>query len=146
MTDKQVFRLTDSSKTRAAIIEAILNAPVGHVVTVAPETKQRTLPQNKLQWAELLGEVARQAWVNGRLFDEDCWHDLFKRQFMPDSEQEGITLPGYVKWKELPDGTLKCVASTTKLTKLGMTNYLNECYAYAAQELGVRFYVKENGG
>jgi hypothetical protein len=141
---KQIYKLTDSSKTRAVIIEAILNAPVGHVVTVAPETKQRSLPQNKLQWAELLGEVSRQAWVNGRLFGEDVWHEVLKEKFMPDSEQEGITLPGYVKWKEKPDGSLKCVASTTKLTKLGMTQYLNECYAYAAQELGVRFFVKES--
>jgi hypothetical protein len=144
VTDKQTFLLTDSSKGRAVIIEAILNAPVGHVVTVAPETKQRSLPQNRLQWAELLGEVSRQVWIEGRQFDEEIWHEHFKEKFMPDVEEAGITLPGYVKWKDKPDGSLKCVASTTKLTKRGMTNYLNECYAYAAQELGVRFFVKES--
>jgi hypothetical protein len=41
--------------------------------------------------------------------------------------------------KYLPDGTLKMVGSTTKLTTKGMSVYFEQLYAYAVSELDVRF-------
>jgi hypothetical protein len=77
MTDKQVFRLTDSSKTRAAIIEAILNAPVGRIVEIKPET--RKLVQNSQQWPILNAFAEQVQWpINGSMvyMSPDDWKDV----------------------------------------------------------------------
>jgi hypothetical protein len=77
MSDKQVFKLTDSSKTRAVIIEAILNAPVGRVVEIKPET--RKLVQNSQQWPILNAFAEQVQWpINGAMqyILPDDWKDI----------------------------------------------------------------------
>jgi hypothetical protein len=74
MTDKQVFKLTDSSKTRAVIIEAILNAPAGHKVIIQPET--RTDEQNS-RFHATCGEVSKQMLFNERKLELPQWKVLF---------------------------------------------------------------------
>lgn len=43
-----------------------------------------------------------------------------------------------MKWLEMPDGRLKMIGSTTKLTTSGFSDYLEQCYALGC-DLDVRF-------
>jgi hypothetical protein len=74
VSDKQVFMLTDSNKSRAEIIEAILNAPVGHKVIIQPET--RTDEQNA-RFHATCGDVSKQILFNDRKLALPQWKVLF---------------------------------------------------------------------
>ena len=136
---KQIYKI-DSEKAKNYMLlqmQALSLEPV-KVVEVKPFQKLRTSDQNKLMWKSVMGDFAKQAYVDGRLFSEKVWHEHLKEMFLPAVETAGITHTGYVKWLEMPDGMLKMVGSTTKLTTKGMSDYLEQCYAYGC-ELGVRF-------
>jgi hypothetical protein len=74
MSDKQVFRLNDSNKSRAEIIEAVMNAPVGFKVVIQPET--RTDEQNS-RFHATCGEVSKQILFNERKLALPQWKVLF---------------------------------------------------------------------
>lgn len=74
MIEKKLFRLTDSQKNRSAIVYAVLDAPVGHVVRIEPET--RRLMQNA-KFHAICGDVARQAEFAGRRLSAAQWKVLF---------------------------------------------------------------------
>jgi len=90
-------------------------------VSVTEYKAQRTNPQNSLYWARL-SEIADTAWVGGRQFDSDVWHEYFGDLFLPK--------------RETPSGKLVPI-STTKLDVGEFTEYLNKIEAYAASELGL---------
>lgn len=99
----------------------------------------RTKEQNSLMWVRL-NEIANQAYIGGKRFSADTWHEYLKREFLP--EEPGPTKSarnGYRKWDLLPNGDRVLVGSTTGLTKYGFTEYLEQIMAYAASELGVMF-------
>lgn len=103
----------------------------------------RSIEQQSLMWVRL-GEIAEQAWVNGRQFAAETWHEHCKREFLPD--ETGPTKrarKGYKKWELLPNGERALVGSTTKLTTFGMSEYMTALESWAAQELGVRFSTRE---
>lgn len=104
-----------------------------------PYKKPSSNEQRKRMFGYIVGEIASQGWLEGRQFSVEVWHEYLKAKFLPESFQEGITLDGYHKYLEMPDGSLKMVGSTTMLTARGHGNYITECEAWAAQELGVRF-------
>jgi NinB protein len=108
-------------------------------VTIEKFVKKRTESQNKKLWSSVIGDYVKQGRMNGLNFDADTWHYYLKREFLPGEFQEGITLADYVKWSELPDGTLRLTGSTTKLTTKGKSEYLEKCYAFGASELDIRF-------
>ena len=135
----------NNEQARTFALSLIRDLPLSPAmqIKISEYRKKRTNEQNSLQWVSMLADFAEQAIVDGRKFSDQAWHELLKTQFLPPVEKEGITLPGYKKWLELPDGTLKLVGSTTKLTTKGMAEYLTECYAFGAQELGIKF--KDHG-
>lgn len=101
--------------------------------------ERRTLEQQSLMWIRL-GEIADQAWVGGRQFSAEVWHEHFKREFLPD--EDGPTKhcrKGYSKWAVMPNGDRTLIGSTTQLTTAGMGEYMEQLQAYGAGELGVRF-------
>lgn len=132
-----------NEQARNHAIARIRELPIepAHVVKLARYSKKRTKEQNGHQWAGMLGDFSKQGILNGRRFDEDAWHYYLKREFLPDYPEEGITLKGYKKWTESPDGELVLVGSTTKLTTKGFAEYIERCHAYGAGELGIRFTV-----
>lgn len=129
---------TPEQLAAAARIIAGMKSEKPLIVTVEEETKKRTRSQNDMHWAGLLGDFASQARLAGRLFSEAVWHELLKEKFLPDAHKDGVTLKGYVKWLEMPDGRLKMIGSTTKLTTSGFSDYLEQCYAFGC-DLDVRF-------
>ena len=66
--------------------------------------------------------LAEQAWVSGKQFGQDAWHEYCKRQF--------------IGCEELPDGS-QIGISTTTLNTGEMTDYQNRIQAWAAQEFGI---------
>jgi hypothetical protein len=109
------------------------------VVDIKKYVKKRTNPQNSLAWAGMLNDFSQQVEIDGRKFLPESWHEVLKKNFLPEKFDQELTLPGYKKWEELPDGSMKLVGSTTKLTTKGFSEYMEACYAYGSQEFGVRF-------
>ncbi len=113
----------------------------GHPMAVRcyEHKERRTLEQQSLMWIRL-GEIAEQAWVGGRQFSAEVWHEHAKREYLPD--EDGPTKrcrKGYSKWALLPSGERSLIGSTTQLTTFGMAEYMEQLMAYGATELGVRF-------
>lgn len=92
-------------------------------VLVTLHKTKRSTEQNKRLWA-LLGEISRNAWVQGRQFSAEAWNEHFAGEFI-----------GY---EELPSGRRKGI-STTTLSVAEMAEYQTRIEAYAASELGIQF-------
>ncbi len=138
---RKFFLLDEDVRARA--LAALKNAPLGIEVVFREEEKKRSRDANSYQWAGMLGDFAREGWIDGKRYSEEVWHVWLKTKFLPDQPTDGLTLKGYRKWIEMPDGSMSMVGSTTKLTTRGFSKYLEECMAFGAQELGIRFTVSE---
>ncbi|UWX68840.1 recombination protein NinB [Burkholderia gladioli] len=97
-------------------------------VIVTAEERQRNAAQNRLYWGAILRSIAEQAWVEGRQFDKDAWHEYFARLYGVSDE---LTLP---------DGEIILRRKSTSQMSVGeFSTYLNQIQAYAANTLGVEF-------
>ena len=96
-------------------------------ITIAPKKSKRTLEQNKLLWA-VYHELAEQAFVDGKRFHPEIWHEYCKGFFLGFDE------------RLLPDGqVLRQPVSTTILNTTEMTDYINRIMAYGASEFGIEW-------
>lgn len=111
-------------------------------IRIGEQVKGRNKDQNALMWAGPLRDIANQAYVNGKTYSEDVWHEHFKREFLPEEADTELTREGYQKWRYLPSGERILKASTGDLTTKGFSIYLEQIYAYGAS-LGVQFGVSE---
>ena len=94
------------------------------VLTV--KRRKRTKAQNRRYWGKgVLAQVAEQAVVGGKQYSAETWHEMFKRMFI------GV--------EELPDGQV-VGKSSRSLTTSEFSDFCTQVEAYAASELGVRFY------
>ena len=88
-----------------------------------PESSKRNLAQNRYYW-QMLNQIAENAWVEGRTYTADTWHELAKRKFI-----------GCI---DLPGGGLMAMSSTDLNTR-EFSEYVAKVEAWAATELGVTF-------
>jgi hypothetical protein len=144
MTDnylQKIIRLVGKPQVEVAI-NALQNAPIDSQhpleVIIRKEQTSRSLSANALMWAGPLNDIAQQAWVHGRQYSALVWHEYFKEQFLPELYDPETTKEGYKKYEETPEGKRILVGSTSKLTKLGFSNYMEQIYSYGAS-LGVKF-------
>ena len=100
-------------------------------LTLTARLKKRTPEQNRRYWGRgVLAQIAEQATVNGKLYSAEVWHEQFKRMF--------------IGFDELPNGQI-IGKSSTALTTAEFCDFCTQVEAYAATELGVRFFdLKEN--
>ncbi|WCM21385.1 recombination protein NinB [Paraburkholderia bryophila] len=97
-------------------------------VIVTAEERQRNAQQNRFYWGAVLKSISEQAWVDGRQYDKDTWHEYFARMF------------GVCEELTLPDGEIITRRKSTTLMSVGeFTGYLDSIQAHAAAELGVQF-------
>lgn len=97
-------------------------------IMLTSEEQRRNVEQNKRLWGYVYKTISEQAWVNGRRFDADVWHEMLARKF------------GVCDDVTLPDGEVVVVRrSTTKMSVKDFADYMNQVEAYAAAELGVVF-------
>lgn len=90
----------------------------GYELVLRPLKSKRSIDQNKRYW-KLLLELSDVAWVDGRQFSKDSWHEYFKREFI------GI--------EELPGGG-QIGISTVKLSVEEFGNYMMKIEAWAAEQ------------
>lgn len=94
-------------------------------VCIRPYNSKRSIEQNRRLW-KIYGELADKAWVNGRRYSAETWHEYCKGMFL-----------GY-ELKSMPDGTeVKTPISTTTLNTAEMTDYQNRLQAWAAGNFGL---------
>lgn len=125
-----------------SLITLIPNLPLDEEnpleVVIRERVKSRGMDQNALMWAGPLADIAEQAWVGGRQFSSEVWHEHFKRKYLPEEYDEELTNEGYMKWDYTPAGERVLIGSTTQLTKRGFSQYLQQVEAEGT-EIGVMF-------
>ena len=87
------------------------------------EKAKRSNEANRYYW-QLLHQVEEQAWVEGRQYSSEVWHEAAKRRFL-----------GLV---DLPGGASMGISTTTLSTR-EFAEYVEKVTAWAALELGVQF-------
>lgn len=106
------------------------------------ERKTRKPDQNAAYHAGPLRDIAEQAWIAGRQYSAEVWHEYFKRQYLPEDDDpdiESLAREGYRKWAYDPAGERVLIGSTTQLTVRGMAQYMVQVEAHGAS-LGVQFH------
>jgi hypothetical protein len=138
--------LLSSDAIRDRAIAAIQNAPIDPLrplqVLVREEVKQRKPDQNALMWSGPLADIAAQAWIGGRQYSADVWHEHFKREHLPEEYDPELCKEGYRKWDFTPGGERILVGSTTQLTVRGFARYLTQVESDGAG-MGVTFHVRD---
>lgn len=76
-------------------------------------------------------QIAKQAWVRGKQFDHETWHEHIKRELLPE-----VTNRGKKKWRYLPDESRELAIGTTDLDREEKSAYIDAQIAFAAS-LGV---------
>ena len=90
-------------------------------IVVTEYRKARSSEQNRRSWA-LLNQISAEAWIDGKQFSADAWHEYAKRKFI------GV--------EETPGGGSVGI-STTTLSVQDFATYMTRVEVYAAQELGL---------
>lgn len=91
-------------------------------VMVAEHKAKRSGQQNRFYWGAALRTIAENAWVDGKQYSENAWHEYLAGKFI-----------GY---EDMPGGG-KTPISTASLSVDEFSLYLERVMHYAASELGV---------
>ena len=131
---------------REAAVARVMNLPLDPhepiEIVFREKQKIRKPDANALMWVGPLKDISEQAWVNGRQFSDEVWHEHFKREFLPEDDDpniEELAKDGYRKWDIGVTGERVLVGSTTELTRKGFSIYLQQVEAFGAS-LGVMFH------
>ena len=111
-------------------------------ITVSEEVKARKPDQNALMWAGPLKDIAHQVYLDGRTYTPELWHEYFKKEYLPEEYDPELCKEGYQKWDYDPSGDRVCIGSTTELTIKGFSQYLEQIYAFGADQC-VQFGIDE---
>lgn len=90
-------------------------------VQVSEHKAKRSAEQNRLLWA-VLHDIAESAWVGGKRYSADAWHEQCKREF--------------IGCEELPNGATVGI-STASLSVEEFSTYIERIREYASDELGI---------
>jgi len=142
---KRTFFLREE-RNRDTLLGLIKNLPLDQdkpmQVTVEPYRPVRKKSQNDLMWSGPLKDISEQAWLDGRQFSAEVWHDFMKRNLLPDEFDSELCKDGYQKYDFDPGGERILIGSTTQLTVKGFAQYLEALMAFGAN-LGVEFHTRE---
>jgi hypothetical protein len=125
----RIFVLRDQSNAHALWQflrnnwEAMANAGKPLAISVQEHKAKRSSEQNRLYW-QRLNEISESAWVGGKKFSAEAWHEFMKRHLI-----------GY---EDLPRGGMVGL-STTTLSVAEFSEYIDRVEAYATAELGINF-------
>lgn len=134
--------LLNSDTPVATLLSLIPHLPVDPkhplAVRIGEPVKVRGLDANARMWVGPLADIAAQAWVSGRQYSAEVWHEHLKRMYLPEEFDPELTKDGYQKWDYTPSGERVLIGSTTQLTKRGFAEYLQQVEAFGGS-LGVLF-------
>lgn len=114
-----MWRLVHQEARRRAV-QAVLDAPEGHVVTIKPPT--RSLEQNAFLWS-CLNDIAAQVVWHGRKLDASSWKNIFssslrRQDVVPNLDGTGFVVMG---------------VSTSKMSRQEMNELIELVSAFGAQ-------------
>lgn len=140
--DKRTIYLR-AEQQRETLLALVRNLPLDAdkplQVTIEEHRPARKLDQNALMWAGPLKDISGQAYLEGRRYTAEVWHEFLKREFLPDEFDPEQCRGGYTKWAVDPSGSRVLIGSTTQLTVRGMAIYIQQVEAFGAN-LGVQFH------
>lgn len=94
-------------------------------VSITEAKSKRTLSQNSRHWA-VMQEIADAAWIDGRQFSKEAWHEHMCDLFAPKKE---VTLP---------TGEVRLVRiSSSDMNVEEFSAFMQRIDVFAAQELGL---------
>ena len=99
-------------------------------VIVTEEDMDRLDEQIKYYFGPVVKQITEQAWIEGRQFTKEVWHEYFAKLFLPFNELV------------MPDGEIVVKRGSIARGQIGfkkMATFLTEVEAHASQELGVVF-------
>lgn len=97
-------------------------------IIVTSEERSRNAEQNRRLWGYLYKNIAEQAWIDGRQYNKDVWHEYFARKY------------GVLEDLILPTGEVVSRRKSTSDMKVGeFAEFMNQIEAEAGTELGVVF-------
>ena len=91
------------------------------VIEFKPESQKRSVQANRYYW-QVLNQISEQAWIEGRQYSAEVWHEAAKRRFIG-----CMDLPG--------GGTM--ALSSADLNVQEFAEYVTKVEAWAQTELGV---------
>ena len=103
------------------------NAPLRLILTTAE--RKRHEDQNRHDFGAGLRAISEQAWVGGRQYDKDVWHEHVAEKFCAKVDCPN-PLTGEIRLRR---------KSTTEMGVKEFAEYVKQVQAYAATELGVVF-------
>jgi hypothetical protein len=105
--------------------KAMADAGKPLAVSISEAKSKRSTDQNRRYWS-LITEIADQAWVDGKQFSKDAWHELLARKF------------GVCNEITLPDGEIVLVReSTGAMDVQTFSAFMTRIEVFATQELGL---------
>jgi hypothetical protein len=132
------FKITSDGALKAACSfvqsnwQALNDAGTPIFLIVSSAEEKRRAAQNRYYWKIIIGSIVEQAWIHGKQFHADVWHEFCATKF------------GIHKELTLPDGRIILKRlSTSEMSVRDFSEYIEKCAAYGAQELAVRFPVSE---
>ncbi|MEY4952512.1 MAG: hypothetical protein RL299_936 [Pseudomonadota bacterium] len=108
-------------------------------VRVSVWKPKATDEQRSLIWV-INEQIAQQAWVAGRCFDAETWHEQMKRELLPEQTSRGVQ-----KWRVLSNGERLLGMSTENLNRAEKSDYIDALLARAA-DLGVEVRIEQPDG
>lgn len=140
--DARTFILKDESQWKLLVAFVKANAAAmaeqgkplaARVYRYSPRASDK---QRALIWI-CNDQIAEQAWVGGRKYDAETWHEHCKRELLPDETAKGVK-----KWRHLPDGSRVLAMGTEDLDRAEKSLYIDALIAWAATEVGVEIRIQ----
>lgn len=99
-------------------------------VIVTEDEQDRLDSQVALYFGVILKKLSEEAWINGRLYSKEAWHEELAQRFLPATEI--VTPSGEIiqRRQSIARGHIGVKA---------MTAYITQVQAYAATEFGIEF-------
>lgn len=144
MSERVIILTNPAVQSNAVMVIRNLPTDSSMEIAIRPRKKVRSNSQNSLFWAARLRDISDQAWIDGKQYSAEIWHEYFKKKHLPEGDEPNISElvkdpAKYHKWAWLPDGSISLAGSTTQLTTKGMMLYMTQVEAFCATELGVQF-------
>lgn len=96
-------------------------------IVVRKYNSKRSIEQNKRLW-KIYQIISENAFINGKQYDSDIWHEYLKGKFL-----------GYEVKENIDGSELKIPFSTAKLNTQEMSLYQEKIQAWASNEFGIEW-------
>lgn len=128
---KQQFILAHAA-ARAGALQAVKEAPDGYAVTVE-EPKKRRIQEAK--YHAMIGDIAKQAIVEGRKFSEVVWKAWLVDSFEDELKSQGKTLshPSEMTFNPFTGRWVTLRASTSEFSTSEANMFIEYLYAFGSE-------------